>query len=120
MKYLMLLFFLTVCTVSIVNSDVSAEQKKEVTHLLNFIKNSGCIINRNGTVHTAEKGLKHIQKKYDYYRDDINNTEDFIRLAATKSIMSGDYYRVKCPGKAAIKTQDWLLTELNLFRLKTK
>ena len=100
------------------NADVSSNQVDEVSHLLAFVKNSGCVINRNGTDYLAEKGVSHIENKYDYFRDDIQNTEDFIEYSATKSTMSGDYYIVTCPGKNTIKTRDWLLTELQKYRLK--
>lgn len=83
-------------------ADVPAEQVKEVNYLLAYAKNSGCIINRNGTDHLTEKGLSHIEKKYDYFRDDISSTEEFIELSATRSTMSGDYYTVKCTGKETI------------------
>ena len=99
-------------------ADVPYNQIKEVEHLLAFVKNSGCTINRNGTDHLAKKGVSHIENKYDYFRDDIQNTEDFIEYSATKSTMSGDYYMVTCPGKKTIKTQDWLLTELKKYRSK--
>ena len=99
-------------------ADVPPEQLSEVDHLLAFVKNSGCIINRNGTDHPADKGISHIETKYDYFRDDINSTEDFIELSATKSTMSGDYYMVRCPGKVTVRTKDWLLTELKKYRLK--
>lgn len=99
-------------------ADVPPEQLGEVEHLLAFVKNSDCIINRNGTDHPADKGISHIETKYDYFRDDISSTEEFIDLSATKSTMSGDYYTVSCPEKKTIKTQDWLLIELNKYRLK--
>ena len=98
-------------------ADVPPDQVKEVNHLLNFVKNSGCIINRNGSEHPAEKGVSHIEMKYDYFRDDIKSSEEFIEYSATKSTMSGKYYTVTCPGKKAIKTQDWLLAELKKYRL---
>ena len=104
--------------VSAAFADVPPEQLSEVEHLLAFVKNSGCIINRNGTDHPADKGISHIETKYDYFRDDISSTEEFIELSATNSTMSGDYYMVKCPGKETIKTQDWLLTELKKYRTK--
>ena len=103
---------------NIVIADVSDSQIKEVSHLLAFVKNSGCTINRNATDYPAEKGVGHIENKYDYFRDDIKNTEDFIEYSATKSTMSGDYYMVTCPDKKTIKTQDWLLTELQKYRSK--
>ena len=103
-----------------VSADVPSNQVKEVTHLLAFVENSACIINRNGSDYPAEKGVSHIEMKYDYFRDDIKSTEDFIEYSATKSTMSGKYYMVTCPGKPSMKTQDWLLTELNRFRMENK
>jgi len=99
-------------------ADVPPEQSGEVKYLLAFVEDSGCIINRNGSDYPAEKGLSHIEKKYDYFRYDINSTEEFIELSATKSTMSGDYYMVSCPGKKSIRTKDWLLTELKRYRAK--
>ena len=116
MKNLLLVTMSFLSSVSI--ADVSGKQRQEVDHLLAFVKNSGCIINRNGSEYLAEEGISHIEIKYDYFRDDINSTEEFIELSATKSTMSGDYYMVKCTGKKAIKTQDWLLTELKRYRSK--
>jgi len=123
MKKVLILKYLFVSSVMLFNialADVPPEQVREVSHLLDFVRNSQCIINRNGTDYPAEKGVAHIEKKYDYFRDDINSTEDFIEYSATKSTMSGDYYTVTCPGKQTIKTQDWLLEELQQFRSKQK
>ena len=119
-KLLKSVFILVLYTavLNVVIADVPDSQIKEVNHLLAFVKNSGCTINRNDTNHPAEKGVSHIENKYDYFRDDIKNTEDFIEYSATKSTMSGDYYMVTCPGKKTIKTQDWLLTELKKYRTK--
>jgi hypothetical protein len=93
---------------------------KEVTHLLAFVENSACIINRNGSDYPAEKGVSHIEMKYDYFRDDIQSAEEFIEYSATKSTISGKYYMVTCPGKPPVKTEDWLLAELNRFRMINK
>lgn len=108
-----ILIFLA-CTNAV--ADVPDEQLAEIEHLMTFIANSRCIINRNGTDYPAEKGIEHIQNKYDYFRNDINSSEEFIEYSATKSTMSGKYYTVTCPGKQTVKTQDWLLNELKRFR----
>ena len=99
-------------------ADVPADKRQEVTHLLEFVKTSNCIVNRNGDDHKGKDAVKHISKKYKYYRDDIKTSEDFIRLSATKSTMSGKMYKVKCLGKPEQTTQDWLLGELKAFRAK--
>lgn len=99
-------------------ADVSASQKPEVKHLFDFISQSGCRMVRNGETHDAPDAVKHIQRKYDYYRSDIKTTEDFIDRAATKSSMSGKRYTVECPGQKTRPTAQWLKEELNRFRME--
>ena len=99
-------------------ADVPENQLKEVNHLFAFMKNSGCIVNRNGNDYPAEEGVTHIERKYNYFKDEIKSTEDFIDLSATKSKMSGEFYTVTCPGKETIKSRDWLLVELQKYRSK--
>lgn len=117
LKYLIFLSFLITFSTS---ADVPPEQVKEVDHLLNFVENSNCTINRNGTDYKGKKGVSHISRKYEYFRGDIKNTEDFIKYSATKSTMSGNFYTVSCPGKQTIQTKDWLLNELARFRSAQK
>lgn len=112
-KYIVILSW---CIAGTVRADVPPAQALEVEQLLGFVQNSHCIINRNGTDYPAEKGVAHIRKKYDYFRDDIKSTEDFIEYSATKSTMSGKDYTVNCPGQETIRTQDWLLEALNRLR----
>jgi len=97
-------------------AEAPKEQIIEIEHLLNFVKNSPCTFNRNGSKHPGKKSVGHIQRKYDYFKDDIKTSEDFIKYSATKSTMSGKYYTVSCPENTTIKAKDWLLNELELFR----
>ena len=101
---------------SSVKADVSAEQQLEIDHLLNFVKHSSCKINRNGTTHEGSQAESHIQKKYQYFKNDIKTTEQFIELSATKSTMSGNYYTVKCGENKSYGTKEWLLEELRIYR----
>jgi len=96
--------------------DVPTSQKAEVQHLLKLIQKTTCILERNGDLHKGSEVYSHVMKKYDYFREDIHSTEDFIRLSATKSTFSGMYYKVSCDEKTWIKTGDWLLKELHIFR----
>jgi len=103
---------------SIVFAEVPPKQLDEINYLLNFISNSHCILNRNGSDHDAYDAVAHIEKKYEHFLDEIKTTEDFIKYSATKSLLSGDYYQVKCSGKKTITTQQWLLEELKQYRAK--
>ena len=101
-------------------ADVSDAQREEVAHLLEFLRTTPCTVERNGKKHDGENAYSHVQKKYNYFRDDIETTEEFIEYSATKSTMSGKYYRVLCEGQAPVRTQDWLLRELDGYRKKHK
>jgi hypothetical protein len=93
-----------------------ASTQDEINHLLNFVASTNCKYERNGTMHNGKEAVDHINKKYAYYLDEIESTEDFIKYSATKSKMSGKYYKIHCNNKVSIKSQDWLLTELTVFR----
>lgn len=105
-----------VASPGVASADVPGEQVAEVTHLLDFVKSAACEMNRNGSYHSGEEAVAHIQKKYDYFRDEIRTTEDFIEYSATKSTMSDKLYTVRCGDAQEITTRDWLLTELKKYR----
>ena len=97
-------------------AEVPAEQQAEVEHLINYLQESDCRMIRNGKSYNGKGGANHVRRKYNHFRNEITSTEDFIGLSATKSTMSGRYYEVQCPGEQAMKSQDWLLQELESYR----
>ena len=88
----------------------------EINHLFQFVQNSGCEFERNGTKHSPEEAVKHIMKKYDYYKSEIKNTEALIEFTATKSVITRIKYLIHCPNDHVIESQKWLLLELKRFR----
>ena len=97
-----------------------ADTANEISHLLNYVKKTECIYIRNGTEHNGVDAAAHIQKKYDYFNNKgkIKTAEDFIRLSATESTMSGRKYTIFCPGQPKIESGEWLLAELKRYRRK--
>jgi len=93
-----------------------AVTQKEINHLLDFVQKSSCTYNRNGSAHKGAEARKHIERKLNYYWDDILTTEDFIKLAATKSELSGKVYTVKCPNQTEESSNAWLTGELMKYR----
>ena len=94
------------------------ESKSEILYLLNTVKTTQCMYERNGDLHKGSEAVQHIQKKYDYYKKEINSAEDFIRLSATKSTMSGQKYHIVCKGQKPQDSDAWLLQRLKEYRLK--
>ena len=101
------------------SGDVSGVQREEVAYLLESIRTTACAFERNGTKHTGEDAYAHVRKKYDYFRDRIDSTENFIEYSATKSVLSGEYYMTICAEKVPVQTQDWLLRELDAYRKRS-
>jgi ATP-dependent DNA helicase Rep len=99
-----------------IKADVPASQAAEVEHLIGYLAGSDCRMLRNGKAYSGWDGAKHVQRKYDHFRDQIGSTEEFIALAATKSMRSGKPYKVKCPEQDPVPSAEWLLKELEAFR----
>ena len=100
------------------HADVPDADRHEVTYLLEYLRTSGCEMERNGKNHNSESAYSHVKKKYEYFRDKIKTSEEFVEYSATKSTMSGKYYHVFCGSEPAGRTQDWLLEELRRYRAK--
>ena len=98
------------------HGDVPEAERHEVVHLLEFLRSSPCMMERNGKKHSGEDAYAHVKKKYDYFRDDITTSEEFIDYSASKSTMSGKYYLIYCPDQPPTRSRDWLLEELRKYR----
>jgi hypothetical protein len=100
----------------------------EIQYLKQYINTSQCLFNRNSDIHTAPEALKHIEKKYQYFKDDITSAERFIDTSASKSTLSGKAYTVTCPaehkqqghGIQTLSSQVWLLRALIDYRSSNK
>ncbi len=102
---------------SSVSADVPEDQAAEVEHLINYLADSDdCRMIRNGKSYSAKDGAKHVRRKYNYFRDKISSTEEFIEYAGTKSIRSDRLYEVLCIGQEPEFSRDWLLQELKAYR----
>lgn len=97
-------------------AEVPDNQKHEVNHLINFVQQSACLLERNQTKYPGAEAATHIRDKYDYYRDDIFSTEDFIKYSATNSMISGKPYHVHCETSVVQTTAEWLTAELKRYR----
>jgi hypothetical protein len=95
-----------------------ATAQTEINSLLRFVQTSGCEFYRNGTWFDASRAEAHLREKYQYLvqADRIHSAEEFIELAATKSSLSGQPYRVRCGGAEPVTSNQWLHAALAALR----
>lgn len=90
----------------------------EISQLFSVIEKSNCEFERNATRYPGTKVVGHVQKKYDYFKKEIDSAEKFIALSATKSELSGKKYLIHCPGAKEQFLGEWLLQKLAEYRKK--
>ena len=101
-------------------ADLPATSRAEIDALLNRLGASGCQFNRNGSWYSSADAKAHLAKKFNYLmeKNKLDGTEQFIKLAASSSSMSGTPYQVRCGDSQPVASQTWLTTELQTLRAK--
>jgi opacity protein-like surface antigen len=90
----------------------------EIAHLIDFVRHSSCTFIRNGSEYDGNQAADHVQAKYDYYKSDIKTVEDFIERAASKSMLSGKAYEVRCADGKVMPAADWIRAEDTAYRAR--
>ncbi|CAB1062243.1 hypothetical protein D1BOALGB6SA_7019 [Olavius sp. associated proteobacterium Delta 1] len=107
------------CTIALAETAVDSEKlTAAIKYLLTFVENSDCTFIRNDKPHTAKEAAAHMQRKYEHFKDEIKTPEDFIRLSASKSLISGKPYMVKTKAGQHMKSETWLREALESYRQK--
>lgn len=96
----------------------AAPIRNEIDAVLAKLQGSGCQFNRNGSWYTGTEAKEHLLRKLEYIegKSSVQNTEQFIERAASRSSSSGKPYQVKCGGEPAVESQLWLIQQLSVIR----
>lgn len=109
-----------ILTTALLAGSLLADTQAEIDHLLSFVANTSCQYDRNGTIHDGPEARDHINMKYEHYREKVKTAEEFIKYSATKSLISGRKYKIRCPDAEVVNASDWLLEELHHYRASRK
>ncbi len=101
-------------------AELSSSAKAEIDVLLNRLGTSNCQFYRNGSWHGGSEARDHLQMKLEYLVEKglITDSEEFIEEAGTKSSISGQPYKVRCPNQTEQPSAVWLGSELRKIRQK--
>ena len=92
---------------------------QSIAYLLDYIAKSHAVFIRNGVRHTPAEAVAHIKDKAAYFKSKIKTPEDFIRLAASTSFLTGSPYLVIAPGRKEMRLDLWLSEALRAHRAAT-
>jgi hypothetical protein len=120
MKFLVRTFFAGFFLLVLITRGFAAESLEQtITYLLHHIETSNVTFIRNGTEHTPSEAGAHIKAKYEHFKGQIKTPEDFIRLSASKSLLTGKPYLVRTPAGKETLLADWLTEALKAHRAQT-
>jgi hypothetical protein len=87
-----------------------------IEYLLTFVAKSDCTFIRNGQSYAGKPASMHMRDKRRYFKDQIMTPEDFIRLAATKSVQTGQPYMVRTKEGKELRCDEWMKKVLREYR----
>jgi len=71
-------------------------EPQKIQRLIGYLEHlRGAVFIRNGSEYNGEQAADHLRTKLKYAGDQVKTAEDFIRLCATGSSMSGKPYRIR-------------------------
>ena len=76
--------------------------------LIDVVATSEYTFLRNSTRYSGVQAAQHLQRKYAHFREQIHTVDDFIALAASRSLLTGKPYQVIDAAGAATPTSRWL------------
>ncbi len=93
-----------------------AEQAYIDTLIREVAEAHGMVFIRNGLEYSSADAAEHLHNKLNYFRNEIHTADDFIRLCATKSEMTGLAYHVREPNGTVLESAVFLNARLAQLR----
>ena len=93
-----------------------AKESLAITHLIQFVRESGLQYIRNGKSYNADDAASHMETKLNYARERLTTAEEFIDYVASRSSITNKPYYVVLAGGKQQELGPWLYAELDTFR----
>jgi hypothetical protein len=120
MKNIMVTAFVILAVFSgTVNAQNNIEKRK-IEFLISSIENlKGAKFIRNGTEHTGKEAAEHLRMKLQNALA-VQTADDFIRLCASKSMITGKPYMIRLSDGKAIKSEEYFREKLKEYHSTVK
>jgi len=96
-------------------------EKKKIEFLIAAVENlQGAKFLRNSTEHTGKEAAEHLRMKLQKAGDRVRTADDFIRLCASKSFLSGKPYMIRSSGGETITSEEFFREKLKEYNATVK
>ena len=95
-------------------------EKRKIEFLISSVENSqGAKFIRNGTEHTGKEAAEHLRMKLQSALA-VQTADDFIRLCASKSMITGKPYMIRLSTGKTIKSEEYFREKLKEYNSTAK
>jgi hypothetical protein len=96
-------------------------EKKKIEFLISSVENlKGAIFIRNGSEHDGKAAAEHLRMKLKNAGSYVKTADDFIRLCASKSYITGRPYMIRLSNGKTIKSEEYFREKLKEYYLTGK
>lgn len=96
-------------------------EKKKIEFLISAVENlKGAKFIRNATEHNGKEAAEHLRMKLQKAGDRVRTADDFIRLCASKSLLSGKPYMIRASDGKTIKSEEFFREKLKEYNATVK
>ena len=100
--------FISLCLGTAVAAAEEETLGQTIEFLLERVAKADAVFIRNGKLHSPAEAAAHMRAKREHFKAQIKRPEDFIRLAASKSMVTGKPYLIRVKGQKDESVDEWL------------
>ena len=116
MKSIMALVLAVLVLFSGAVSAGESTERMKIEFLISAVENlKVAIFIRNGTEHDGKEAAEHLRIKLQKAGDRVRTADDFIRLCASKSLLSGKPYMIRSSDGKTIKAEEFFREKLKEY-----
>ena len=96
-------------------------EKKKIEFLISSVENlKGAVFIRNGSENNGKAAAEHLRLKLKNAGGRVQTAEDFIRLCASQSYITGKPYLIRLSNGKTIKSEEYFREKLKEYYLTVK
>ena len=121
MKKILIAAFVILALFSVAVNAQDNIEKKKIEFLISSVENlKGAVFIRNGSEYDGKAAAEHLRLKLKNAGSWVQTADDFIRLCASQSYITGKPYMIKLSNGKTIKSEEYFREKLKEYYLIVK